>query len=87
MIVDSNTTAADIEENSKQTVNQILDTNMIYLVETHMIPEIKSVARAANVPAVPTVKLKLSITGTMFPFLSMNCFDTFINESIVLFIK
>ena len=48
--VDANTTAADIETNSKKTVDHILDQNMVYLVNTWMIPEIQSVARAANVP-------------------------------------
>lgn len=50
MIIDSDTTATDLENTAKRSVDLLLDENMTFLVNTYMIPEIQSVAKAANVP-------------------------------------
>lgn len=50
VIVDSNTSPTEIEQSGKRIVDELLDKNMSFLVNTYMIPEIQRVAQAANVP-------------------------------------
>lgn len=49
---------------AKKIVDQILDENMEYLMNTYMIPELRSVALAANIPDGFIIGIKFIRTGT-----------------------
>jgi hypothetical protein len=51
------------KKEAKKIVDQILDENMEFLMNTHMIPEVKSAARAAGVPAGFVDGIKFVRTG------------------------
>lgn len=40
----------DIEDESEAIVNQILNENMVFIMDTYFIPEVKAAARASGVP-------------------------------------
>ena len=47
---DNNSMQVSQEDEATDIVNQILDTNMEFYMDTYMIPEVKRAAQAANVP-------------------------------------
>jgi len=49
---------------AKKIVNQIIDENMEFLVNTYMIPELRSVALSSNLPDGFVIGIKFVKTGT-----------------------
>ena len=53
----------DIESESEDKVNQILNQNMEFIMDTYFIPEVKAAARASNVPQGFVEGIKFVQTG------------------------
>lgn len=51
LVLDVNSVNADfVEQEAVDQVDEILDTNMEFIMNTYFIPEVKAAARAANLP-------------------------------------
>lgn len=65
MILDSKSAKQQLQTvEAENTVNQILDDNMQFLMDTYMIPEVKRAAQAANIPQPFVDGIKFTKTGS-----------------------